>query len=129
MIKLADKQTIEALKVLQAEAVIQSPEYWIQNAYEGGFVHGEFAALLIQNMAKRMTTNVRQPEISKPAEPNSESVKTSNQPKLWSEKGNLTKGDSIHMDAGPSGTAEMYSDKDNAEPPTSIAEKYPQHFS
>jgi hypothetical protein len=68
--KQADTQTQEALKVLQAAGVIQTPEYWVQNAHEGGQVKGEYAALLIQNMAKKLTVAPKpQPEPPKQPTP------------------------------------------------------------
>lgn len=70
--KHADALTKEALKVLQSEQVIQTPEYWLQNAYAGGTVRGDYAALLIQNMAKKLSAAPQQPESSKPEQPKPE---------------------------------------------------------
>lgn len=104
--KQADKQTKEALKVLQNHSVIQSAEYWVQNAHEGGVVRGDLVALLIQNMAKKLTATVPQPEPpEKPKpEPNPEPTKPTKQPKPWSEIEKLAKAASVHIDIGFGGT-------------------------
>ena len=73
--KQANEKTKEALKVLQSEQVLQSPAYWIENAYKGGTVRGDYAALLIQNMAKKLATGTV-PETPKP-EANTRTRKTS----------------------------------------------------
>lgn len=59
--KTADAATQEALKVLVANGVIQTPDYWTQNAYEGGVVRGDYAALLLQNIAKKLGSTVPTP--------------------------------------------------------------------
>ncbi|MED1954138.1 GH25 family lysozyme [Brevibacillus centrosporus] len=58
--KQADEKTKVALEVLRSAGVIQTPEYWLQNAYDCGTVRGEYAALLIQNMARKLS--VMQPD-------------------------------------------------------------------
>ncbi|GEB35324.1 GH25 family lysozyme [Brevibacillus parabrevis] len=106
--KQADDKTKEALKVLQTAQVIQSPEYWLQNAYEGGAVRGDYAALLIQNMAKKLSVTVPMPEQPKPEqpkpEPKPEPEKPDRQPKSWNEIEKLTKAASVHVDVGGGGT-------------------------
>lgn len=104
--KQANKETKEALKVLQNQSVIQSAEYWVQNAHEGGVVRGDLVALLIQSMAKKLTTTVphpEQPEKPKP-EPNPGPTQPSKQPKSWSEIEKLAKAASVHIDIGFGGT-------------------------
>ncbi|MED1783550.1 serine protease [Brevibacillus fortis] len=106
MNKQANKETKEALKVLQNQSVIQSAEYWVQNAHEGGVVRGDLVALLIQSMAKKLTTTVphpEQPEKPKP-EPNPGPTQPSKQPKSWSEIEKLAKAASVHIDIGFGGT-------------------------
>lgn len=44
----------EALDVLVREGIVSSPEYWIANAVAGKTVSGEYAALLIENTAKKL---------------------------------------------------------------------------
>ncbi|WP_289138406.1 peptidoglycan DD-metalloendopeptidase family protein [uncultured Brevibacillus sp.] len=97
--KQADEKTKEALKVLQSEQVIQSPAYWLENAFEGGTVRGDYAALLIQNMAKRLATTGTVPETPKP-----EPEKPVKQPKPWAEIEKLTQAASVHVDVGGGGT-------------------------
>ncbi|MFP3393371.1 M23 family metallopeptidase [Brevibacillus sp. SIMBA_040] len=63
--KQADEKTKEALKVLQSEQVIQSPAYWTENAFEGRTLRGDYSALLIQNMAKKLATTGSVMETSK----------------------------------------------------------------
>jgi len=41
-----------ALKVLTEIGVINSPEYWVQNAVKGKKIKGEYAAVLIERVAK-----------------------------------------------------------------------------
>jgi N-acetylmuramoyl-L-alanine amidase len=45
------QQLDSALKVLQEFGIIQSPEYWRQNAVKGKTVEGAYAAILIQRVA------------------------------------------------------------------------------
>ena len=40
-----------AVEVLSRNGIIDSPEYWIENAVEGRTVKGEYAAILIERMA------------------------------------------------------------------------------
>lgn len=47
-------QLAEAIKVLQANGIMNSPDYWIQNARPGKQANGEYVGLLIQNMAKKL---------------------------------------------------------------------------
>ena len=98
MNKQADEKTKEALKVLQSEQVIQSPAYWLENAFEGGT---DYAALLIQNMAKRLATTGTVPETPKPKPEPEKPVK---QPKSWAEIEKLTLAASVHVDVGGGGT-------------------------
>ncbi|WP_235615885.1 peptidoglycan DD-metalloendopeptidase family protein [Brevibacillus reuszeri] len=104
--KQADEKTKEALKVLQSEQVIQSPAYWLENAFEGGTVRGDYAALLIQNMAKRLATAGPVPETPKPEQPKPkpEPEKPVKQPKSWTEIEKLTQAASVHVDVGGGGT-------------------------
>ncbi|WP_103110498.1 GH25 family lysozyme [Brevibacillus reuszeri] len=102
--KQADDKTKEALTALQSAGAIQTPEYWIQNAYEGGTVRGDYAALLIQNMAKKLATTVPVPETPKPELPKPEPEKPVKQPKPWAEIEKLTKSASVHVDVGGGGT-------------------------
>jgi len=41
----------EALEVLVKSTIVNSPEYWLENAYPGKTVNGEYAATLIKRMA------------------------------------------------------------------------------
>lgn len=100
--KQADQKTKEALQVLQSAGVIQTPEYWLQNAYEGGTVRGDYAALLIQNMAKKLSAANPAPEPPKPEPPKPQPP--AKQPKTWSEIEKLTKAASVHVDVGFGGT-------------------------
>lgn len=104
--KQADQKTKEALQVLQSAGVIQTPEYWLQNAYEGGTVRGDYAALLIQNMAKKLSAATPAPEPPKPEPPKPEPQPEppAKQPKTWSEIEKLTKAASVHIDVGFGGT-------------------------
>ncbi|MFE1627558.1 peptidoglycan DD-metalloendopeptidase family protein [Brevibacillus reuszeri] len=102
--KQPEEKTKEALKVLQSEQVIQSPAYWLENAFEGGTVRGEYAALLIQNMAKKLATPV--PETPKPEQPKPkpEPEQPVKQPKSWADIEKLTLASSVHVDVGGGGT-------------------------
>lgn len=42
------------LGILKQKGIINSPDYWIENAVDGKMVKGEFAANLIQNVAKAL---------------------------------------------------------------------------
>jgi hypothetical protein len=44
----------EAIKVLQGEGIIGSPDYWCENAVIGGTIKGEYAGKLIINMANKL---------------------------------------------------------------------------
>ena len=44
----------EAISILVSEQIINSPEYWLRNAVKGRMVEGEFAGLLIIEMARRI---------------------------------------------------------------------------
>lgn len=102
----ADPKTKEALQVLQSAGVIQTPEYWLQNAYEGGTVRGDYAALLIQNMAKKLATDTPAPAQPKPEQPKPEPQpeQPAKQPLPWNEIEKLTKAASVHIDVGFGGT-------------------------
>lgn len=110
--KQPDEKTKEALKVLQSEQVIQSPAYWLENAFEGGTVRGDYAALLIQNMAKRLATAGPVPETPKPEQPKPkpEPEKPVKQPKSWTEIEKLTQAASVHVDVGGGGTGVLLKD-------------------
>ena len=41
----------EAIKTLEEKGVINSPDYWRQNAVKGKTVSGEYAAILIKKVA------------------------------------------------------------------------------
>ncbi|MGG4499177.1 peptidoglycan DD-metalloendopeptidase family protein [Brevibacillus reuszeri] len=104
--KQADEKTKEALKVLQSEQVIQSPAYWLENAFEGGTVRGDYAALIIQKMPKKLATSVPEtpnPEQPKP-KPEPEPEKPVKQPKSWVEIEKITQAASVHVDVGGGGT-------------------------
>lgn len=45
-----------ALRKLVEFGIISSPEYWLQNAIEGKTVKGEYAAILIQKVAEKITS-------------------------------------------------------------------------
>lgn len=49
---VTENPVADAIKVLQAKGVIQSPDYWLSCAVPGGFCKGDYVAQLIQNMAK-----------------------------------------------------------------------------
>ncbi|GED70924.1 hypothetical protein BRE01_46260 [Brevibacillus reuszeri] len=102
--KQPDEKTKEALKVLQSEQVIQSPAYWLENAFEGGTVRGDYAALLIQNMAKKLATSVPETPIPEQPKPKPEPEKPDKQPKSWAEIEKLTQAASVHVDVGGGGT-------------------------
>ncbi|KNB70120.1 serine protease [Brevibacillus reuszeri] len=104
MNKQPDEKTKEALKVLQSEQVIQSPAYWLENAFEGGTVRGDYAALLIQNMAKKLATSVPETPIPEQPKPKPEPEKPDKQPKSWAEIEKLTQAASVHVDVGGGGT-------------------------
>jgi N-acetylmuramoyl-L-alanine amidase len=46
-----DEELKEAIQVLQQNGLIDSPDYWVQNAREGKTVKGEYAAILIKRTA------------------------------------------------------------------------------
>jgi hypothetical protein len=46
-------ETKKAVHILQNAGMIQSPDYWIENAREAQTVKGEYAALLMQNVAQK----------------------------------------------------------------------------
>jgi hypothetical protein len=110
--KQADTTTQEALKVLQAAGVIQTPEYWIQNAHEGGQVKGEYAALLIQNMAKRLSASPTPQPQPKPVpepqpqpNPQPEPSKKPERPVLsWEEVKKLVADATVYVDVGGGGS-------------------------
>lgn len=49
----AEKEMIldEAISVLQGKGIINSPDYWIENAVQGKMVDGEYAAILVKRIA------------------------------------------------------------------------------
>lgn len=49
-----ERELKEALDVLAKNNVINSPDYWLLNAKAGKTVRGDYAALLIKNMARRL---------------------------------------------------------------------------
>lgn len=51
-ITTGEKELQDALKVIQEKGAINTPDYWLKNAVKNGQVNGEYAALLIQNVAK-----------------------------------------------------------------------------
>lgn len=44
----------QAVQVLKLAGIINSPDYWLQNAVKGGQVSGEYAGLLIEKMADKL---------------------------------------------------------------------------
>ena len=46
-----------AIKTLKDQKIINSPDYWIQNAVKGKTVSGEYVAILIKNMAEFVLKN------------------------------------------------------------------------
>ncbi|MCR4435674.1 MAG: hypothetical protein NUV41_07455 [Eubacteriales bacterium] len=48
------KNLEDAVKLLHEKGIIESPEYWLQNAGPSGTVKGEFAASLIIKMASKL---------------------------------------------------------------------------
>lgn len=103
--KLADENTKAALEVLRSTGVIQTPEYWLQNAYEGGAVRGDYAALLIQNMARKLS--VTQPEAPVPTpdpEPTPTPTPLPPSEKLdWAEVQKRTAAASVLIEVGSGG--------------------------
>lgn len=110
--KNADTKTQAALKVLQAAGVIQTPDYWIQNAFDGGLVKGEYAALLIQNMASKLGgTKPEQPPPTTEPDPEPEQPPVpSKEPKDWKAIEELTKAASLYVDLMTDGTAVLLKD-------------------
>jgi N-acetylmuramoyl-L-alanine amidase len=50
-----DGELENALKVIQSKGAIQTPDYWMKNAVKGGTASGEYAAILIKNVASVIT--------------------------------------------------------------------------
>jgi len=46
-----DTKIDEAVKILQDKGIIDSPDYWIQNAVKGKMINGEYAAIFIERIA------------------------------------------------------------------------------
>lgn len=102
--KTADATTQLALKDLQAAGVIQTPEYWAQNAFEGGTVRGDYAALLIQRFAAVLKQTPSQPA-PKPNPTPTPKPEEPAKPKPWEEIEMLTKAASVYVDLPGGGTA------------------------
>lgn len=51
LVETTDEELKEAIWVLQQNGLIDSPDYWLQNAQGGKTVKGEYAAILIKRMA------------------------------------------------------------------------------
>ncbi|MED4586681.1 GH25 family lysozyme [Brevibacillus choshinensis] len=100
--KKADAKTQAALKTLQTAGVIQTPDYWIQNAFDGGQVKGEYAALLIQNIANKLS-GTTQPTPTPVPEP--EQPAPTKEPKDWKAIEEATKAASVYVDLMTDGTA------------------------
>ncbi len=47
-------EVAEAIKMLQKNGVINSPDYWLQNARKGKTCEGEYVGLLIQRLAEKL---------------------------------------------------------------------------
>ncbi|AVX21583.1 N-acetylmuramoyl-L-alanine amidase [Carboxydocella sporoproducens DSM 16521] len=47
-------QLVEAVKVLQAQGIINSPQYWLDHARKGKLVEGDYAGTLIMRMAEKL---------------------------------------------------------------------------
>lgn len=104
--KQVDEKTKAALDVLRSAGVIQTPEYWLQNAYEGGAVRGDYAALLIQNMARKLATSAPVPDTPKPEQPKPapDPVPTPPSEKLeWAEVQKRTAAASLLIEVGSGG--------------------------
>jgi N-acetylmuramoyl-L-alanine amidase len=54
--KINDKLN-DALEVLTKIGLINSPEYWLENAIEGKTVKGEYAEILIKRVVEYLNTN------------------------------------------------------------------------
>lgn len=98
--KKADFHTQDALRVLQTTGVIQTPEYWVQNAYEGGVIKGEYAALLIQNMAKKLGGIAPQPQPAPTPHPEPPKPALYPTPKTDAELTKLATDTSIYFEVG-----------------------------
>ncbi|MTI71098.1 MAG: N-acetylmuramoyl-L-alanine amidase [Firmicutes bacterium] len=51
LMELSEEKFNKTLKILQKNGIINSPNYWAENAKEGKFVKGEYAAILIKRVA------------------------------------------------------------------------------
>jgi N-acetylmuramoyl-L-alanine amidase len=51
----AQTKLAEAVAILQEAGVISSPEYWLESAKAGKAVNGEYAGVLIQKMAEKLS--------------------------------------------------------------------------
>ncbi|GED72726.1 hypothetical protein BRE01_64280 [Brevibacillus reuszeri] len=115
-ISTGENELQNALKVIQEQGAINTPDYWIKNAVKNGQVNGEYAALLIQNVAKvinQLQTEIitlknnqgsnppltpkpePKPDPTTPTEP-----KPIEQPKTWDQVLKLATDTSVYFQVG-----------------------------
>lgn len=111
-----DVELENALKVLQSNGIIQTPDYWLKNAVTGGQVNGEYAAILIKNLANKLRELIAQqpvptppptPQQPKPEEPKKPEPQTpqpqpspSRQPLTWEQVEKLATETSVYIQSG-----------------------------
>lgn len=98
--KPVDNATREALKALQAAGEINTPDYWLENAREGGMVRGDFVALILQRFAKRVQRSTPTPVPTPEPSPEPNPDPKPDQPKTDQELERLASDASVYFEVG-----------------------------